>query len=53
MVGYPPAIPVPDVEKLKTLFYQLFADFGQARICPVPAADNAGAAVCAGWFTVC
>jgi hypothetical protein len=53
MVGLSPAIPVPDSEKLKMSIYQLFGSSGQGGPWQNPAADNAGAAVSAGWFTVC
>jgi len=52
-VASPPAILVPVREKLKTLIYQLFANSRQGRDMPGPAADTAGAAIRAGWFTAC
>jgi hypothetical protein len=48
-----PAIPVPDGEKLKSEIYQLFAKFRQRGEQHRTTANNAGAAVSAGWFTNC
>jgi hypothetical protein len=44
---------VPHADKLKVLIYQLFGNQRQGEPGANPAADPAGAAVSAGWFTVC
>jgi hypothetical protein len=44
---------MPDRDKLKTLIYQLFGNSAQGEATLWTPADPAGAAVSAGWFTVC
>jgi hypothetical protein len=44
---------VPEGEKLKSEVYQLFGNAGQHENQRCQAADNAGAAISAGWFTDC